>query len=132
MEVRDVERVARGGEACRLVEARGVHAPTSGFRVDEHDPPSSAVRDEHPPARVDDDRIRVANCRLDRRARVGCDGTVAAAGRREQRGGGQRDDGDPDDLHRDLYTAARAGVPGTGGIVTPSSRSRDILVRRHG
>ena len=131
MEVRDVERVARRSEAGGLVEAGGVHAPTSGSRADEHDSSCRAVRDEHMPARIDDDGVRVAHGGLDRCIRMGRDGSVAPACCK-QHGCGQRDDGEPDDLHlRSLHRSPwrRSRM---GGIVTPSSRSRDIPVRRRG
>ena len=60
------------------------------------------------------------------------DATARSARRAaKQRGGGQRDDGEPDDLHRDLYTMTRRR--GSGG--TESSHGRhdvDRLVRRRG
>ena len=63
--VGDVERVSRRCEPDRLVEAGGMHAPSSGRRADEHDPSCRAVRDEHPAARIDDDRVWVAHSGFD-------------------------------------------------------------------
>ena len=102
MEVCDVKDACCRGEARRLVETRGVHAKSPTARVQLQDPSRGAVGDEHAPARVHDDGIRMPSRRRRHTARI--------ADRADQRGRGEYDGDEPEGVHpRPLHRAAWRG-----------------------